>query len=198
MHHGLLLHDEPSVKKRVEEELSGIYPVDEPGAFTQALMELGATVCVPNGAPKCESCPCREFCTGQAHWQELPVKLPKKAKKQENRTVLILRCGDCYALGKRPEKGLLAGLWEFPNVSGFLTLEEAVAWCKTRQLSPIGIEKQVERNHIFTHIRWDMRAFYLEVGQKNPEFTWKTLQEMDEQAALPTAFRQFREEIQDV
>ena len=135
---------------------------------------------------------------GQAHWQELPVKLPKKAKKQENRTVFILRCGDCYAIEKRPEKGLLAGLWQFPNISGFLTLEQAIEWCKTNGLSPMGIEKQVERNHIFTHIRWDMRGFYLQVGQKNPDFVWKTLDEMDEQAALPTAFRQFREEIQDV
>ena len=190
--------DLPAVKKRVEEELAEIYPADDPGAFTQALMELGATVCVPNGAPKCEGCPCREFCRGQAHWQELPVKLPKKAKKQENRTVFILRCGDDYAIEKRPEKGLLAGLWQFPNVSGFLTLEQAVEWCKENRLSPMGIEKQVERSHIFTHIRWDMRGFYLQVGQKNPDFVWKTLGEMDEQAALPTAFRQFREEIQDV
>ena len=190
--------DLPAVKKRVEEELAASYPVDEPGAFTQALMELGATVCVPNGAPKCESCPCRDFCTGKDHWQELPVKLPKKAKKQENRTVFILRCGDRYAIEKRPEKGLLAGLWQFPNLSGFLELEEAIEWCRSRALSPLGIEKQVERNHIFTHIRWDMRGFYLEVGRPAGGFTWLTLEEIDEQAALPTAFRQFREEIQNV
>lgn len=190
--------DEPAVKKRVEQELAEIYPVENPGAFTQALMELGATVCVPNGAPQCEYCPCRGFCAGQALWQSLPVKLPKRAKKQENRTVFVLRCGEEYAIEKRPAKGLLAGLWQFPNISGFLELEQAIDWCRAQELRPAGVERMVERNHIFTHIRWDMRCYYLQVGEKNPNYTWKTLKEIDEQAALPTAFRQFREELTHV
>ncbi len=187
--------DEPAVKKRVERELAEIYPMENPGAFTQALMELGATVCVPNGAPQCEHCPCREFCAGQENWQTLPVKLPKRSKKQEYRTVFVLRCEDQYAIEKRPEKGLLAGLWQFPNLSGFLELDEAIAWCRRENLRPAGVERMVERSHIFTHIRWDMRCYYLQVGEKSPAYCWKTLKEMDEQAALPTAFRQFREEL---
>ena len=107
--------DLPAVKKRGSRELAEIYPADCPGEFTQALMELGATVCVPNGEPKCAVCPCRSFCEGQTRWQELPVKLPKKAKKQEDRTGFVLRCGERYAIEKRPGKGLLAGLWQFPN-----------------------------------------------------------------------------------
>lgn len=190
--------DTPAVKKRVEQELAGIYPVENPGAFTQALMELGATVCGPNGAPQCDCCPCREFCVGQDQWQSLPVKLPKRAKKQENRTVFVLRCGEEYAIEKRPAQGLLAGLWQFPNISGFLELEEAIEWCRAQELRPAGVERMVERNHIFTHIRWDMRCYYLQVGEKNPDYTWKTLKEIDEQAALPTAFRQFREELAHV
>ena len=95
--------DLPAVKKRVQGELAEIYPADCPGEFTQALMELGATVCVPNGEPRCGACPCRDFCEGRDQWQKYPVKLPKKAKKQDDRTVFILRCGDRYAIEKRPK-----------------------------------------------------------------------------------------------
>ncbi|MBR4289098.1 MAG: A/G-specific adenine glycosylase [Oscillospiraceae bacterium] len=187
--------DLPQVKKRVREELAAIYPTDCPGEFTQALMELGATVCVPNGEPKCDLCPCREICQGRESWQTLPVKLPKRAKKQEDRTVFILRCGDRYAIEKRPSRGLLAGLWQFPNVAGHLRAAEAVAWAEERGLHPRNVEKSIDRNHIFTHIRWDLRGWFLEVDAAAGGFTWLTLDEIDTQAALPTAFRQFREEI---
>ena len=187
--------DLPAVKKRVNRELAEIYPTDCPGEFTQALMELGATVCVPNGEPKCAICPCKGFCEGQNRWQELPVKLPKRAKKQEDRTVFVLRCGDRYAIEKRPERGLLAGLWQFPNESGHYSPEKAVQWAENRGLHPRNVEKSIDRSHIFTHIRWDMRGWYLEVDEMAGGFTWLTLEQIDEQAALPTAFRQFREEI---
>ena len=187
--------DLPAVKKRVREELEEIYPADCPGEFTQALMELGATVCAPNGEPKCGICPCREFCQGQDEWQKYPAKLPKKAKKQEDRTVFILHCGESYAIEKRPGKGLLAGLWQFPNVAGHLSAEEAVAWAEETGLHPRNVEKSIDRNHIFTHIRWDLRGWFLEVDEMAGGYTWLTLDEIDAQAALPTAFRQFREEI---
>ena len=187
--------DLPQVKKRVREELAAVYPTDCPGEFTQALMELGATVCVPNGEPKCDICPCREICQGRESWQTLPVKLPKKAKKQEDRTVFILRCGDRYAIEKRPSRGLLADLWQFPNVAGHLSAAGAVAWAEERGLHPRNVEKSIDRNHIFTHIRWDLRGWFLEVDSMAGRFTWLTLDEIDTQAALPTAFRQFREEI---
>ena len=187
--------DLPQVKKRVREELAAVYPTDCPGEFTQALMELGATVCVPNGEPKCSLCPCREICEGRENWQALPVKLPKRAKKQEDRTVFVLRCGDRYAIEKRPSRGLLADLWQFPNVAGHLSADEAVAWAEERGLHPRNVEKSIDRNHIFTHIRWDLRGWFLEVDAAAEGFTWLTLDEIDTQAALPTAFRQFREEI---
>ena len=187
--------DLPAVKKRVQRELETIYPTDCPGEFTQALMELGATVCVPNGEPKCGLCPCRSFCTGRGNWQALPVKLPKKTKKQENRTVFLLHCGENWAIEKRPDRGLLAKLWQFPNESGQFSAEEAVRWAEQRGLHPRNVERSLDRHHIFTHIRWDMRAWFLEVDEAAGGFTWLTLDEIDEQAALPTAFRQFREEI---
>ncbi len=190
--------DLPAVKKRVQRELEEIYPTDCPGEFTQALMELGATVCTPNGEPKCGICPCREICRGRESWRDYPVKLPKKGKRQENRTVFVLGCGDCYAIEKRPNKGLLAGLWQFPNVSGHLSAGEAVAWAEGMGLRPKNVLRMLERPHIFTHIRWDMRAWFLEVGEMAGGFVWRPLEEIDKEAALPTAFRQFREGIEDV
>ena len=190
--------DLPACKKRVQRELEAVYPKEAAGAFTQALMELGATVCVPNGEPKCGVCPCAAICRGRELWRELPVKSPKRAKRQEDRTVFLLRWGDRYALEKRRERGLLAGLWQFPNVTGLLGEEQALAWAKEHALAPRELERQVNRHHIFTHIRWDMRGYFLRVDSPGEGFTWLTLREIDEQAALPTAFRQFREEITDV
>ncbi len=122
------------------------------------------------------------------------MKLPKKEKKVENRTVFILSCDGRYALQKRPGQGLLAGLWQFPNVSGTLELPQALAPLEALGLRPRDIRKQVERRHIFTHIRWEMRGIYLEVREMAGNFIWLTPEEINEQAALPTAFRQFWEE----
>ena len=187
--------DLPAVKKRVRQELAEVYPSDCPGEFTQALMELGATLCGPNWEPRCAECPCRDWCKGREDWQKYPVKLPKREKKQENRTVFLLRCGEKWAIEKRGEKGLLAGLWQFPNESGHFSAEEAVSWAEKRGLHPRNVERSMDRHHIFTHIRWDLRGWFLEVNEMAGGFTWLTLEEIDGQAALPTAFRQFREEI---
>jgi A/G-specific adenine glycosylase len=159
-------------------------------------MELGATVCGPNRKPECGRCPCREFCGGHLHGtaEQFPVKKPKSGRKTEKLTVFILRCDGQYALQKRPEKGLLAGLWQFPNVSGHLGTAQAVEAVEALGLHPRQLRRQVERQHIFTHIQWEMRGYYLDVAQPQGEFEWLTPAQITGQAALPTAFRQFWEE----
>ena len=89
-------------------------------AFNQALMELGGTVCLPNGAPLCERCPGRSLCAALAHGRtgELPVKAPKKPRRVEERTVWLIFWENRAALRRRPGRGLLAGLWEFPSEPG--------------------------------------------------------------------------------
>lgn len=187
--------DLPAFRKNIQQELERVYP-QRAGDFTQALMELGATLCGPNGAPDCQACPCREFCAGAIHntAEKYPVKSPKKDKRQEKRTVYILSCQDKFALSKRPESGLLAGLWEFPNESGHLEPAEAVAAVERMGLSPRQISRQLERQHIFTHIKWEMRGFYMEVTEPVGAFVWLTAEQIDSVAALPTAFRQFWED----
>ena len=191
--------DLPARKREVKEELAEIYPA-RAGEFTQALMELGATLCGPNWKPRCGECPCASFCracqNGTA--EQLPVKLPKRGKKQEDLTVFILSCEGRYAVQKRPDTGLLASLWQFPNVSGTLDTRQALEAVAEMGIRPREILKQTERKHIFTHIIWNMRGYYLEVTESEGDFLWLSAEEIREQAALPTAFRQFWEEKENV
>ena len=191
--------DLPARKRAVTAALAEIYP-EEAGDFTQALMELGATVCGPNQKPDCAACPCRTFCLAHARGtaEALPVKLPKKTRREEDRTVFILSCGGRYALEKRPSKGLLAGLWQFPNVPGKLETAQALTKVEEMGLKPRDIQRQVERKHIFTHIQWNMRGIYVEVAEPVAGFTWLTAEQINAEAALPTAFRQFWEETENV
>ncbi|MGM9660871.1 MAG: A/G-specific adenine glycosylase [Faecousia sp.] len=186
--------DLPETKRRFTNLLAAVYP-KEAGEFTQALMELGATVCGPNRKPDCGSCPCRTLCLGlrSGRAEALPVKSPKKERRQEDRTVFILSCDGRFALEKRPEQGLLAGLWQFPNVPGHLDTAQALEAVEGMGLRPREILREVEKKHIFTHIQWNMKGIYLEITQTVGGFQWFTEEEINTQAALPTAFRQFWE-----
>ena len=113
-------------------------------------------------------------------------------------TVFILRCGGEYALEKRPDSGLLAGLWQFPNVPGLKDTRQALETVENMGLKPKDLRRQLKRQHIFTHIRWEMRGIFLEVAEPAGEFAWLTGKQIEEEAALPTAFRQFWEERENV
>ena len=187
--------DLPVQKKMVQEALREVYP-NRAGDFTQALMELGATICGPNKKPDCENCPCKGFCRGYVEGtaEALPVKSPKKSRREEERTVFVLSCEGKYALCKRPSKGLLAGLWQFPDMPGKLNTEQALNEVEKMGMKPREIYRQVERKHIFTHITWRMTGVYVEVAETAGDFSWFTEEEIETQAALPTAYRQFWEE----
>ena len=184
--------DLPAYKQKVQRNLAQVYP-QQAGDFTQALMELGATVCGPNRKPDCEKCPCRDFCKGRKSGKAevLPVKRPKMSKKIQEMTVFILNCDNRYAVEKRPSKGLLAGLWQFPNVPGKMSPEEALGVLAQKGWHPKEIFRQVDRSHIFTHIRWEMRGYYISVAEEDPAYAWLEAEEIVSQVALPTAFRQF-------
>ena len=183
------------MRKEVGRKLETVYPEEDCGQFTQAIMELGATVCVPNGAPKCHICPCLSFCAAYAHGSQLdlPVKGVKKKRREEDVTVFILDCFGEYAVLKRGEKGLLAQLWSFPNVEGILEPQTALDVAEQWGIHPKDIEKIVEKDHIFTHIKWNMRGVYLQCHEKAPQFHWVNQEEVNTKIALPTAFRQFWE-----
>ena len=187
--------DLPAQKKAVSQALEKVYPA-ETGAFTQALMELGATVCGPNRAPDCDACPCKAFCLAHQRGTAatLPVKLPKKERRQEDRTVFILGCDGSYAVAKRPEKGLLAGLWQLPDVPGKLELSDALAFLAQQGVAVADILRQTDKLHIFTHVQWNMRGYYLKCNRVGGPWTWLPEGQVEQQLALPTAYRQFWEE----
>ena len=191
--------DAPGTKEKVTNMLAAVYP-GEAGTFTQALMELGATLCGPNRPPECGLCPCSGFCLGfrRGTAQTLPVKKAKKEKRREEKTVFIFRCQGAYALGKRGDTGLLAGLWEFPNVPGRLEQGDALRQAEEWGVEPTELKKIIHRKHIFTHIIWEMEGVFLEVSRKDSRFVWLTPEELEQSAALPTAFRQFWEEERHV
>ena len=184
--------DLPAQKKKIRDALQEVYPA-QAGDFTQALMELGATVCGPNKKPDCENCPCKELCLGYTRGtaEQLPVKSPKRARRTEEKTVFIFRCDGKYALKKRETTGLLAGLWQFPDVPGKLNLEQALDAARSFDLKIVDVRRQLERSHIFTHIRWDMTGYYLDVKEPGGDLVWMTGEEIIQKAALPTAYRQF-------
>ena len=187
--------DQPAFQKKIRQALEAVYP-ENAGDFTQALMELGATVCGPNRAPDCDHCPCIGFCQGRKLGiaQELPVKSGKNGRKIEKKTVFLLKCQEQYALVKRPQKGLLAGMWQFPELPGTLEAAEAV---QALGLPVTQVCRQLDKRHVFTHIEWEMRGFFLEIREKNEDFQWFSDHEVAQFAALPTAYRQFWDARED-
>ena len=186
----------PAMKKKVTAALSEIIPVDAPGDFNQAMMELGATVCLPNGAPLCDQCPAKDFC--RAHLEnltdKLPVKAPKKPRRIEHRTVFLLFHGDSVALRRRPAKGLLAKLWEYPNEA------DSVENCLTAWgLSPVSVEPAGTGKHIFTHIEWHMTAYRVELPDDVlPEgWVWADRAALRDVYAVPNAFQSFSQQVAD-
>ncbi|WP_312279141.1 A/G-specific adenine glycosylase [Oscillibacter sp.] len=185
-------------KKAVREQIGAVIPHDSEDIriFNQALMELGAVVCVPNGPPKCAQCPLMARCLGRSRGtaERLPVKSPKKARRIEEKTVFLFLRGGEIALRKRPEGGLLAGLWEFPNGEGALDETAAADLCSRWALSPRAWKRRLTAKHIFTHVEWHMTCYVLEVSGSGPEdFLWADESVLD-RLAVPSAFARMKEE----
>lgn len=155
------------VRKSIEEELKAVMPEDRPGDFNQALMELGAMVCIPNGSPKCEACPWDKLCQAriQERISEYPKKTPKKPRKIEKKTILVILDEHYVALHKRDAKGLLAGMYEFPMLEGHMSGEEVLAYLKQSGMSPLRIQKLESSKHIFTHKEWHMIGYQVRVDE---------------------------------
>ena len=191
-------HDDildPRTKKTVRQQVQAVMPEESADIriFNQATMELGATVCVPNGPPKCDICPARDFCLGRIRGtaENLPVKKPKKTRRVEEKTVFLLLREDRVALRRRPDDGLLAGLWEFPNVEGTLDERGAAEAVKTMGLTAVEWKNKLTAKHIFTHVEWHMTGYTLSVSGNGPaELEWVDLDGL-EAHAVPSAFARY-------
>ena len=181
---------DPAVRRAVRQRLCEELPAERPGAFNQAMMELGATVCVPNGAPHCEACPLAQFCRARAAGRErvLPVRSGKKARRVEEKTVFVLRAPQGAVAGYRREAGgLLASLYQLPDVPGFLEPAEMAAQLADWGARPLGEWRIYDRRHVFTHVEWHMRVAALQAELAALPAGWVWLDEAVH--SLPTAYR---------
>ncbi len=187
--------DDLKTRRRVREDLVPLYERGNCGILTQALMELGAMVCVPKGMPKCDECPLRCHCLAFARktYDCLPVRKEKKKRRIEKMTVFILHDGEQYGIRKRKDKGLLAGLWELYHVDRQMGEEEAVQFISRQGFEPVLLEKEIPYTHVFSHVEWRMTAYYISCRRKKEELKWVERRELDREYALPTAFKVFFE-----
>lgn len=188
----------PKTRSDIASLLREVYPKGKKaGLLTEGIMELGETLCLPNAAPRCEACPlnalCRASLAGEA--ERYPVKSPPKARRIEPRTVLLLRCGERYAVRKRTGKGLLAGLWEFPNIEGRPDEAAVCAFVRSLGAEPVSIEPCGEAKHVFTHVEWHMRGWRIKLGNELPGFLWKTPEEIRRDCPIPTALRYYEKKL---
>jgi len=252
----------PETKKRIGEELSAFYGAyfgeggrtdgpenrgeagkddparketvkRSPGDLNQAWMDLGATVCLPNGEPRCSVCPFEAFCVSHGKGTEtaFPVKTGPKPRTVRERTVFVLRCrytvkgkesrGVYFYLRRRPDKGLLAGLWELPAEDGFLSPEEARKAIEAKYV-PCAVDVTVtplpDAKHIFSHVEWRMKGYLIDVvtpcteygadrtehphilctdGSGDPAAAWKTPEEIERDCPVPSAFHAYRPYLSD-
>ena len=180
-------------KKEIEAELSPIMPVGCSGDFNQAMMELGATVCVPNGAPKCENCPVAEICKAcrNGSWESFPRKVAKKPRRIEEKTVLLIYRDNQVLIRKRGAQGLLAGLYEFPNVEGYAIKKKVLEYVKRLGLQPLQIKTTQEAKHIFSHVEWHMKGYEIKVDETTElpqDCLFINVEQLREEYSVPSAF----------
>ncbi len=189
-----------SVKQAIARDIQEIIPMRRAGDFNQALIELGAMVCVPNGLAKCSECPVAHLCEAkqQGIIMELPKKTAKKERNIEKKTILIIKDGEKIAIRKRPNKGLLAGLYEFPNVEEHLSEDEVLALVKSYGLAPLFIQKLEDSKHIFTHKEWHMVGYAVRVAELEDETEGMLFVErrtVEREYPIPSAFAAYAKHI---
>ncbi len=190
------LTDTAQGKRLIEEFWKNLLPEKNAGDFNQAIMDIGATICLPNGEPLCERCPLQEYCEAysQGNPTDFPIKKEKKSKRIEDKTVFVLRCENKLLLEKRPERGLLGGLLQFPMCDGHLDEKESLEYWRSKGFVPIRIQASFAAKHIFSHIEWRMISWEIVVDPfqvMEDDGIWVDVDKLDE-ITLPTAFRSWR------
>jgi len=190
-------------KKRFSELAWELIPQSQVGRFNQALMELGETVCVPSGMPRCAECPLRSECIAyrEGSTAHLPVRIKKTKRRIEHRSVAMVRLRggeDAVLLHHRPDTGLLAGMWELPNTLSDHPLEalEASVRARCREIGELP-----EARHLFSHIEWRMTGRIYDMDEPvtlSDDYAWVTLSQLRNAFPLPGAFRVYARVIEQL
>ena len=185
---------DPAVRRAVTACLREAYPSGEDAALvTEGLMELGETLCVPSGEPRCEACPLCDLCLAHARGEEgrYPVRSAARQRRIEARTVLLLRCGGRWAIRRREGAGLLAGLWEFPSLDGEIPADELSSlFPDALSILPCG-----RARHVFTHVEWQMTGYLVTLPSPLPGYVWETPETIRASYSIPTAFQYFQKQV---
>lgn len=184
-------------KKEFTQKLKEIMPTKQAGDFNEGLMELGEVICVPNGEPLCQKCPLKKSCIARNKnlTAIIPVRNQKIKRRKEAKTVFILEFERKIAIRKREKTGLLANMYEFPNIDRRITKKEVLSVLPSWSLRGNCVEKIGSHHHVFSHIEWDMIGYKVQVEGMNEEFIWIEKEEMIEKYPIPGAFMPFREKI---
>jgi len=187
-----------AIKTKLTKQVEHLLPDRRNGDFTQALMELGATVCLPNGLPRCEVCPFAADCVARKTDAigSIPRKTKQATRRVESWTVFVLCAPDGRIhVNKRPKTGLLANLWEFDNAPGRLSEREAKNHLEAIGVSIRAIRRLPDRTHVFSHIEWRMTAYRVDVASAEvPEYgLWTSVLKLKEELSIPTAVRPYLE-----
>lgn len=189
-----------AVKRKIEAMVAEIEPQNRAGAFNQAMMELGATVCLPNGMPDCEACPVAKLCQARLHQtiDQIPKKKPKQQRRIEERTVLVVRDEVHTLIRKRPERGLLSGLYELPNLEGHLSEEQVLDYLKGEHFAPIQIQPLEPAKHIFSHVEWHMIGYLVLVEEMEAAEKFLVIEpgRTEEEYPIPAAFAAYARYLQ--
>lgn len=181
----------PATKRLFTQRVLDQMPKAAPGPYNEALMELGALVCIP-GTPHCEACPLADRCLGCAAGRagELPVKPAPKAKTTVPVTVALVESDAGLLLQRRPTKGLLAGLWQPAAWEKALTKDELTA-----ALAKLGVQATLTEplppaKHVFTHRVWQLSGWRgrAEACALPDGFVWAAPEQLAEVYPVPNAF----------
>lgn len=188
----------PEVKKELSSAAHALQPPECPGDYNQALMELGALICLPNGAPLCGECPLRTLCAAHANGTEasLPHKAPPPEKKFARYTVVVVLDGAGHVLlCQRPPNGLLAGLWQPVLLEGALSGEQVLSALRALGITGNNFQPLPDAKHIFTHLVWRMSGFAVrtEPAPAPPGFLWAARDELNARYTLPNAYKVYRD-----
>lgn len=187
---------EEKTKKEITQLLKEIMP-KEAGDFNEGLMELGERICLPKAEPLCKQCPLKEMCVAKEKGltQEIPVRKVKNKRRQVKITVFLLEKEGKIAILKRKNKGLLAGMYEFPNVEEKLRLKEIPKYLEKWGIQTKKVKKVATHHHVFSHLEWEMIGYKVEVEEETKTFLWAKKEEVLEKYAMPGAFKPFREKM---
>lgn len=183
-------------KRKFQDIIIEYIPKDRSDAFNQALMEIGALICVPNASPKCTICPLAQDCIGfkTKQAEKLPIKTKKKARKIENKTIIIVVANHKVFIQKRPKEGVLSDLYEFITLNHHMTKNEVE--CKIGKSNIKKIMRLQDTKHIFTHIEWHMRGYLIELKNITEEGLWVSEEDLNNTYAIPTAFKKYKEALE--